>query len=137
MHGVLSLAHAAQNPVGDREQHGPQRFAEAVLAAGGRMVAVVPSRDCRRRHVHTDHASLFDRLADAADEAVCCPYESGGREAFEAADAVLLKRAERLVAVWNGEGPSGKGGGTAGAVLAAREQGIPVDVVRPAGAARG
>ncbi|ELP65632.1 hypothetical protein ACKI1I_28620 [Streptomyces turgidiscabies] len=111
-------------------------FAEAALAADGRLVAVIPSRDYRRRHVHADYAPLFDHLLDVADEVVVLPYESAGREAYEAANAVLLERAERLVAVWNGEGPSGKGGGTADAVLAAREQGIPVDVVWPAGAAR-
>ncbi|MFE7442340.1 hypothetical protein ACFU7X_18035 [Streptomyces chartreusis] len=48
----------------------------------------------------------------------------------------LLKRAERLVAVWNGEPPSGKGGGTADTVLEARDAGLPVDVVWPDGAAR-
>ncbi|MGW7045543.1 hypothetical protein ACWGDT_23135 [Streptomyces avermitilis] len=111
-------------------------FAEAVLAADGRLVAVIPSKDYRQRHVRGDHAPLFDRLLDAADEVVVLPYPSADREAFDAANAVLLERADRLVAVWNGEGPSGKGGGTADAVLAARELGLPVDVVWPEGAAR-
>ncbi|GHF04730.1 hypothetical protein GCM10014715_71180 [Streptomyces spiralis] len=35
-----------------------------------------------------------------------------------------------VVAVWEGEGSSGRGGGTADTVLAARATGIPVDVVQ-------
>ncbi|MEU5623067.1 hypothetical protein ACIPH4_07575 [Streptomyces tendae] len=111
-------------------------FAEAVLAAGGRLVVVVPSRDYRRSTVEPDGAPLFDRLVEAAAEVVVLPYERAGRQAYEAANALLLERADRLVAVWNGEPPGGRGGGTADVVLAAREAGIPVDVVWPDGAAR-
>ncbi|BDD72849.1 hypothetical protein ACFYO6_21610 [Streptomyces anthocyanicus] len=111
-------------------------FAEAVLAVGGRLVVVVPSRDYRRSTVEPDDAPLFDRLAAAADEVVVLPRERADRQAYEAANALLLERADRLVAVWNGEPPSGRGGGTADLVLAARAAGIPVDVVWPAGAAR-
>ena len=49
----------------------------------------------------------------------------------------LSERADRLVAVWNGEPPTGKGGGTADTVLEAQTAGIPVDVVWPDGARRG
>ncbi|MFF9526136.1 hypothetical protein ACF1DV_29755 [Streptomyces achromogenes] len=111
-------------------------FAEAVLRAGGRLAVVIPSRDYRREKVKADHADLFDRLAEAADEAVVLPNDTADRHAYEAANAVLLKRADRLVAVWDGKPPSGKGGGTADTVLEARAAGIPVDVVWPDGAAR-
>ncbi|MFF9673713.1 hypothetical protein ACF1GS_18770 [Streptomyces eurythermus] len=111
-------------------------FAEAVLRAGGRLAVVIPSRDYRREKVKADHADLFDRLAEAADEVVVLPNDTADRHAYEAANAVLLKRADRLVAVWDGKPPSGKGGGTADTVLEARAAGIPVDVVWPDGAAR-
>ncbi|MFF5101688.1 hypothetical protein [Streptomyces sp. NPDC000134] len=111
-------------------------FAEAVLAAGGRLTVVLPSRDYRRTKVKPDHAALFDRLAEAADEVLVLPNDTADRHAYEAANAVLLQRADRLVAVWNGEPPSGKGGGTADTVLEAQAAGIPVDVVWPAGATR-
>jgi hypothetical protein len=112
-------------------------FAEAVLAAGGRLVVVVPSRDYRRGVVEPEHGGSYDRLSAAAEEVVALPYETADREAYEAANAVLVQRADRLVAVWDGAPPTGRGGGTADAVLAARAAGIPVDVVWPEGAARG
>lgn len=111
-------------------------FAEAVLAAGGRLIAVIPSQDYRRNQVGPDHAPLFDRLVEAAEEVLVLPRRTADRQAYEAANTVLVERADRLVAVWNGEPPTGKGGGTADTVLEARAAGIPVDVVWPDGAAR-
>jgi hypothetical protein len=111
-------------------------FAQAVLAVGGRLIVVIPSRDYRRNTVEPDDAPVFDRLVEAAGEVVVLPHETADRQAYDAANSVLLERADRLVAVWNGEPPSGKGGGTADTVLAARAAGIPVDVVWPEGAGR-
>jgi hypothetical protein len=111
-------------------------FAEAVLESGGRLIVVIPSRDYRQTKVKPDHAETFDRLVEAAAEVHQVPHETANREAYEVANKVLLERADRLVAVWNGEPPSGKGGGTADVVMEARESGLPVDVVWPEGAAR-
>ncbi|MDQ0933390.1 hypothetical protein [Streptomyces turgidiscabies] len=111
-------------------------FAEAVLAAGGRLTVVIPSQDYRQNKVKPDHAALFDHLVEAAAEVLVLPDETANRQAYEAANAVLIERADRLVAVWNGEPPTGKGGGTADTVLEAQAVGIPVDVVWPDGAAR-
>lgn len=111
-------------------------FAEAVLAVGGRLVVVVPSQDYRRNTVEPEHGASYDRLVEAAEEVLVLPYGTANRQAYEAANAVLVERADRLVAVWNGVPPTGKGGGTADAVLEARAAGIPVDVVWPDGAAR-
>lgn len=111
-------------------------FAEAVLAVGGRLTVVIPSRDYRRNKGRPDHALVFDRLVAAAEEVLVLPHETADRQAYEAANAVLIERADRLVAVWNGEPPTGKGGGTADTVLEAQAADIPVDVVWPDGAAR-
>ncbi|WP_405597584.1 hypothetical protein OG741_13935 [Streptomyces sp. NBC_01410] len=111
-------------------------FAEAVVEAGGRLVVVIPSEDYRAAKVKPDHAVVFDRLVASAAEVLVIPHATANREAYETANKMLLERADRLVAVWNGEPPSGKGGGTADVVIEAREAGIPVDVVWPAGAAR-
>ncbi|MGX4695540.1 hypothetical protein [Streptomyces sp. JNUCC 63] len=111
-------------------------FAEVVLQLGGHLVAVIPSKDYRQAKVKPDHAETFDRLIEAADEVVVLDHETANRAAYEDANRTLLQRADRLVAVWNGEPPSGKGGGTADTVLEARDIGLPVDVVWPEGAAR-
>ncbi|MFE6775316.1 hypothetical protein [Streptomyces sp. NPDC057702] len=112
-------------------------FAELVLAAGGRLVAIVPSRDYREAAVTPEYAETFDRLRRTAHETLVMPYDRANRTAYAAANAVLLERADRLVAVWDGTPPTGKGGGTADVVTAARDMGLPVDVVWPAGARRG
>ncbi|MCC3767110.1 hypothetical protein [Streptomyces sp. UNOC14_S4] len=111
-------------------------FAEALIEAGGRLIVVLPSQDYRRTKVKPDHAPLFDRLVAAAHEVLVMPHKTANREAYEAANQVLLDRADRIVAVWNGEPPSGKGGGTADVVVQARQAGLPVDVIWPDGAAR-
>ncbi|MFJ2443458.1 MULTISPECIES: hypothetical protein [unclassified Streptomyces] len=111
-------------------------FAEEVTALGGRLVVVIPSQDYRAAKVKPNHAPTFDRLVDAAVEVLTMPHESANREAYESANAVLLERADRMVAVWNGAPPTGKGGGTADVVAEAHLAGIPVDVVWPDGAAR-
>ncbi|MEU4896639.1 hypothetical protein AB0B12_14250 [Streptomyces sp. NPDC044780] len=111
-------------------------FADAVLAAGGRLAVVIPSEDYRQVKVKPDHAETFDRLVDAAVEVLVMPHATANRQAYEAANAVLLRRADRLVAVWNGQPSTGKGGGTADVVEEAREAGVPVDVVWPDGASR-
>lgn len=112
-------------------------FAESVLAAGGRLVAVLPSRDYRTATVKPEHAETYDRLTAAADEVVVLPYETVSRKAYEAANAVLVERADRLVAIWDGDpGSEEKAGTTAGLVAGARGAGLAVDVVWPAGAAR-
>ncbi|MEK2473694.1 hypothetical protein MOV08_26670 [Streptomyces yunnanensis] len=111
-------------------------FAEAVVEAGGRLIVILPSQDYRQAKVKPDHAPSFDRLTAVA-EVVTMPYDTANREAYEAANGELLKRADRLVAVWDGAAPSGKGGGTADTVEQARSAGVPVDVVWPSGARRG
>ncbi|MFD7408432.1 hypothetical protein ACFV7R_38600 [Streptomyces sp. NPDC059866] len=111
-------------------------FAEAVLELGGRLVVVIPSKDYRQNKVKPDHAETFDRLTQAADEVVVLDHETANRSAYEDANSHLLKHADRLVAVWNGQPPSGKGGGTADTALEAHEASLPVDVVWPNGAAR-
>ncbi|WP_181787009.1 hypothetical protein [Streptomyces phytophilus] len=111
-------------------------FARAVVEAGGRLITVIPSKDYRQTKVKPEHTATFDLLAEAAHEVVVMPFETATRRAYEAANAELLRRADRLVAVWDGRPPSGKGGGTADTVLEARRIGLPVDVIWPEGSAR-
>ncbi|ANW18860.1 hypothetical protein [Streptomyces clavuligerus] len=110
-------------------------FAEEVTAAGGRLVVVIPSLDYREAKVKPDHAPVFDLLVSAAAEVVTLAHPTANRAAYEAANAELLRRADRLVAVWDGSPPAGRGG-TADTVAGARAAGVPVDVVWPESAAR-
>lgn len=111
-------------------------FAEALLDVGGRLVVIIPSHDYRQSKVKPDHAPVFDRLVEAAAEVLVMDHETANRAAYEAANSAMLARAEQLVAVWDGTPPSGKGGGTADAVLEARAAGMLVHVVWPEGARR-
>ncbi|QKW21117.1 hypothetical protein HUT16_20475 [Kitasatospora sp. NA04385] len=110
-------------------------FADAVLSAGGQLVVVVPSADYRQTKVKPDYAEEFDRLHQAATEVVVMPHAEANREAYEAANEELLRRADLLFAVWDGQPGNGRGG-TADTVSGARAAGLPVTIVWPDGAAR-
>lgn len=109
-------------------------FAQAVLAAGGRLEVVLPSRNYRAAKVKPDHAPLFDELIACADEVRVMDFQDAGREAYEAANEALLGSADRLVAVWDGE--DGERAGTGSVVRLAKGRGLAVDVVWPEGSAR-
>jgi hypothetical protein len=111
-------------------------FAEEVLSLGGLLTAIIPSRDYRETVVRPADLARFDVLRDAAAEVVVMPYEHAGRAAYEAANRKLLQGADRLMAIWDGSAPTGRGGGTADTVAAARSAGLAVDVVWPSGAFR-
>ncbi|MFE4633126.1 hypothetical protein ACFRJ1_07070 [Streptomyces sp. NPDC056773] len=110
-------------------------FADTVLSLGGGLIVVVPSQDYREAKVKADYAAEFDRLHHAASEVAVMPYAEANREAYEAANSELLRRADRLVAVWDGRPGNGRGG-TADTVAEARAKGLSVDVIWPVGAAR-
>ncbi|MEU6186870.1 hypothetical protein [Nocardia sp. NPDC047038] len=109
-------------------------FARAVLAAGGRLEVVLPSRNYRERKVKPDHAQLFDELVKRATAVRVMDFDDAGPEAYEAANDVVVGSVDRLVAVWDGD--AGHKAGTGAVVELARERGVPVDVVWPNGAAR-
>jgi hypothetical protein len=86
--------------------------------------------------VRPEHAELFDRLVSAASDVIVLPFEHAGREAYEAANELLLERADELVAVWDGQPSTGEGG-TGDMVEHARAAGVAVTQVWPEGSARG
>lgn len=111
-------------------------FAQAVLDAGGRLVAVLPAPDYRDTRVSPSHAETFDGLVERA---YITRFAAGASsmQAYEAANAEVLSSVELMLAVWDGEpSPEWKTGGTSDAVAAARERGVPVTVIWPAGAER-
>lgn len=112
-----------------------QLFARAVLDLGSRLEVVLPAPDYRTK-IKADNLTRYDALLAAADTVHVMPFDTSRRESYMAANEYLLSRVDELVAVWDG-GPSGGLGGTADVVSAAREQGRPVQVIWPRGAARG
>lgn len=111
-------------------------FADAVLAAGGSLEVVLPSRDYRQSKVKPDHAEQFDRLTAAAKAIRPMDFEHSNRQAYEAANEAVLSTVDELVAVWDGQTGTGTGG-TAEVVAEARGRGLPVTVIWPEGAERG
>ncbi|MGV9601311.1 hypothetical protein ACWDR1_32090 [Streptosporangium sandarakinum] len=110
-------------------------FAEAVLAAGGELEVVLPSRDYRQSKVKPDHAEQFDALLSKAAKVQTMDFDKASQKAYIAANETLLSSIDELVAVWDGE--PGQGGGTAEVVAEARSRDIAVTVIWPDGAARG
>ena len=111
-----------------------QLFAQAVLDLGGRLEVVLPAPDYRTK-IKPDNLARYDTLLAAADSVQVMPFDTSRRESYLAASEYLLAHVDELVAVWDG-GPSGGLGGTADVVSAARERGLPVQVIWPPGAAR-
>ncbi|BDT94937.1 hypothetical protein [Nocardia sputorum] len=110
-------------------------FAKAVLAAGGRLEVVLPSRNYRAAQVRPDHAGLFDELVERATAVRVMDFDEAGSEAYEAANEAMLASCDRLIAVW--DGAAGQRGGTGSVVALARQRNVPVEIVWPDGAARG
>jgi hypothetical protein len=111
-------------------------FAQAVLDVGGRLVALLPAPDYRDTRVSEQHLAMFDALVDQADE-IRYVAEASSMQAYDQANAEMLDGADYILAVWDGQpSPEWKTGGTADAVRAARERGVPVTVIWPDGAER-
>ncbi|MEU5382391.1 hypothetical protein [Kitasatospora cineracea] len=110
-------------------------FADAVLARGARLVAVLPGPSAPGPHAGAAERADFDRLRAAAHRVLVLPAARLDPAAYVAANDRLLLLADRVVAVWDG-GPGNGRGGTADMVAAARAAGLPVDVLWPPGSAR-
>ena len=109
-------------------------FAEAVVDDGGTLEVVLPSAHYRLRKVKPDHAPTFDTLIDQAATVRELPFDEVDKDAYEAANEVLVSESDVLIAVW--DGVSSNRSGTGSVVELARSRQHPVRVVWPAGAQR-
>ena len=109
-------------------------FAEAVLDSGGSLEVVLPSPHYREKKVKADHAPVFDRLIEEATHVHTLPFDEVNRDAYEAANELLIDTCDRLFAVWDGE--AGRRSGTATVVEHARAKNLSVTVIWPTGASR-
>ena len=109
-------------------------FAQAVLDAGGSLVAVVPARSYRAA-LPEAHRPVFDDLLARAVKVIALDHGDTTDEAYMDGGLRVLDESDLLVAVWDGQPARGLGG-TAQVVDAAEESRLPVTVIWPAGAAR-
>jgi hypothetical protein len=109
-------------------------FAQAVLDAGGSLVAVVPAKKYRDGFPESHHAT-YDALLTQASRIVELDHTESDSEAHMDASLRMLDEADELIAVWDGQ-PARGYGGTADVVTAARERDLVVVIVWPAGAVR-
>jgi hypothetical protein len=124
LYGITCLARGAD-----------QLFARAILSLGGRYDVILPAPDYREAVVKPGNLADFDMLIAQAGDVRFMPFETSGRQAYLAASEALVTRSDRLLAVWDGK-PAGGLGGTADVVAHARDVGVPVDVIWPAGTQR-
>ncbi|GIF72323.1 hypothetical protein [Asanoa siamensis] len=121
LHGVTCLADGAD-----------QLFARAVAALGGTFEVVLPAADYR---TVVDDRESFDDLLGKAIRVDYLPYARSDAAAYFAASDELLNRVDHLIAVWDGVA-SDVVSSTAHVVRTARDRGLPVTVIWPAGARR-
>ena len=124
LHGVTCLANGAD-----------QLFARAVHALNGTFEVVLPAADYRRAVIGPRERPVFDRLLKRAAAVSYMPFDTSGPDAYLAASEEMLRRVDRLFAVWDGE-PSETAGSTADVVRRAARLGVPVTVFWPDGAQR-
>jgi hypothetical protein len=122
--GVSSLAAGAD-----------QIFAQVVLSAGGRLQVVVPCADYEKAFADEAGRREYARLLAAASRVETLPHPAPNAAAFLEAGQRVVDLSQLLIAVWNGEAPTGAGG-TSEVVQYARERGTEIVFIWPEGAAR-
>ncbi|WP_112261288.1 hypothetical protein [Lentzea terrae] len=109
-------------------------FAQAVLDAGGSLVAVLPAAEYRES-LPEDYRPVYDRLLARAGKVVQLPFVTPDPQAYMEAGKRMVDESDSLLAVWDGQ-PGRGPGGTADVVAYARSRGVPVTVLWPEGAIR-
>ncbi|MET9632073.1 hypothetical protein ABZX92_31895 [Lentzea sp. NPDC006480] len=109
-------------------------FAQAVLDAGGSLVAVLPAAEYRES-LPEEFRPVYDRLLARAGEVVQLPFVTPDPVAYLEAGKRMVDESDSLLAVWDGQ-PGRGPGGTADVVAYARSRGVPVTVLWPDGATR-
>ncbi len=109
-------------------------FAQTVLDHGGELVAIVPASRYREGLPENHHA-VYDGLMARASDVVRLDHVESTSQSHMDASLDMLRRVDRLIAVWDGE-PARGYGGTADIVEAAKEHGLPITVIWPEGSRR-
>ena len=109
-------------------------FAQAILDHRGALHVIVPAQKYRDG-LPADHHPTYDALIAQATKVITLDHLESDPEAHMDASLHMIASADELLAVWDGQ-PARGYGGTADVVIAAREHGLPVTVIWPAGAER-
>jgi hypothetical protein len=109
-------------------------FAQAVLDIGGKLDVFVPARHYRDG-LPEEARPGYDELLRRAASVHRLDHEESTSQSHMDASIAMVRAADRLFAVWDGQ-PARAFGGTADVVTYARNQGVPVTVVWPDGAYR-
>jgi hypothetical protein len=113
-----------------------QLFAQLVLAAGGSIVAIIPSGGYESTFSAEGLAVYRDLLEQASDQVVL-GFNEPTEAAFMAAGEEVIRRSDLVIAVWDGQPqPPGTSGGTSDAVWYAWSLGKPVINAWPKGVPR-
>ena len=110
-------------------------FAQVIIDLGGKLEVVLPSTNYRETKVKPDHAPLFDQLLAQATTVRTMPFDTAGRGAYVAANEAVLDTIDQLVAIWDGQPSTGRGG-TAETVADARRRSVPITIIWPIAAAQ-
>jgi len=112
-----------------------QLFAAAVLEAGGKLHAIIPCKGYEQTFTTSQHLKAFRRLLSQAEKVELLDHGGPSEEAFLDAGHHVVNSSDILVAIWDGQPAKGKGG-TADIVDYARNHGILIKIIWPAGVYR-
>ncbi|MYV48070.1 hypothetical protein [Streptomyces sp. SID2888] len=112
-----------------------QAFALAMLAGGGRLHAVIPSRVYENSFQSDEARSAYHSLLQLATYRSELEFSTPGEDAYLAAGQEVADQSDILLAVWDGK-PAGGKGGTADIVTYAQQQGVEVRIIWPPGSTR-
>ena len=105
-------------------------FAYAVLAAGGRLHAVLPRQGHQQGFMSHQFRDRVATLSALAGEVTTVEHSAFDEMAYLSAAHEIVDRSELLIAVWDGAGQDGVGG-TRDVVSYARARGVQVRVLWP------
>lgn len=113
-----------------------QLFALSLLAAGGDLHVVIPSADYESSFQSASARATYLALLGLATERRTLPFEAPSEDAYLAAGREVADCCDVLLAIWDGESATGRGG-TGDVVAYARSQEVDVRVIWPDGSTRG
>ncbi|CAL9578802.1 hypothetical protein SUDANB176_04994 [Streptomyces sp. enrichment culture] len=113
----------------------PLASGRAARASGCPLAVVIPTHNGMPAMPPRRDRMATGELPTLADQVRLLPYDPADRDSCVGADERPVASSGLLLAVWDGS-PSNGRDATAHSVAYARAHGVPVEIVRPAGAAR-